>query len=82
MMLQRRNVVENKTLERMRWKREGLVCKGLWRELLRRGLMRRELGRMDRFGSLLATLENMRDTKRNTLYLDQKLRNMPTNYDD
>jgi hypothetical protein len=32
----------------MRWKRENPVCKGLWRELLRLELMRRELGRTDR----------------------------------
>jgi hypothetical protein len=47
-MLQRKNVVKNK-LAIMRWKRENLVYKGLWRELLRLGLMRRELGRMDRW---------------------------------
>jgi hypothetical protein len=59
-MLQGKSVVKN-NLERMRWKRENPVYKGLWRESLRLELMRREPGRTDRWTP--SPIGNMSNTK-------------------
>lgn len=48
MIRQRKSVAKNR-LRRTLWRRESLVCKGLWREWSRLELRRRELGRTARW---------------------------------